>query len=278
MELRARKRISGELLLLLPILLFMIVFYIYPLLNLFKISLYDNGELTLAHFAKLFSTDLYLRVFWRSVRLALFVTLVSFLLGYPLAYYIQYSKRKLELFGIVALSMWLSVIIRSYGWVGVLGTNGVLNYILSLADLPGLKLLHSETAVIIGMVHILLPYMVLPIYSVMNGMNHNVIKASKSLGASNGYTFAKVYFPISLPGVIAGCLLVFIQAIGFYITPALLGSPRNIMIAQLIDLQVNELLNWPFASVLSVFLLTITVVSLYICSKVVPMKLLWGGK
>lgn len=273
-----RKLLSNEFVLLLPILLFMLIFYCYPLLNLLKISVYGNDGFTLEHFVKLFSKDLYIRVFWESVKIAVNVTLISLLVGYPFAYYISYSNYKLALFGAVAMSMWLGVMIRNYGWMGVLGENGIINYFLTLAGIEKVKILHTNTAVIIGMVHILLPYMVLPIYSVINGINQNILRASQSLGANNLYTFGKVFFPMSIPGVIAGCLLVFIQAIGFYITPALLGGPNDIMIAQLIDIQVNELLNWPFASVLAVFLLTITVLSLLVCSKLVPMKLLWGGK
>jgi ABC-type spermidine/putrescine transport system permease subunit I len=270
-------KISIEFLLIIPVFLFMAVFYIYPLVNMLSISFWDDG-FTFQQYINVFKTDLYYNVFLRSVTLAGLVTFFSFLIGYPLAYYITYSKHKLLLFGVVMISMWLGIIIRSYGWMGILGESGILNYFLGLLGFSTKTMLYNKGAVIIGMVHILMPFMVLPIFSVMSNIPKNVLGASKSLGATNLYTFIKVYFPLSLPGILAGALLVFIQSIGFYITPALLGGSKEVMIAQLIEVQVNDLLNWPFAGALATTLLLITTLTLYLCSKFVPLNLLWGGK
>src|SRR5699024_2963892 len=111
------------------------------------------------------------------------------------------SKHKLLLFGIVAVSMWLGIIIRSYGWMGLLGENGVFNYFIQLLGIPTESLLFNRGAVIVAMVHILLPYMVLPLFAVMSNIPDNILKASRSLGGSNAYTFMKVYFPLSIPGI-----------------------------------------------------------------------------
>ncbi|GAB3794019.1 ABC transporter permease [Virgibacillus kimchii] len=272
-----KKKFSVEFLLIIPVFLFMIVFYIYPLMNMLTMSFWDGG-FTFKEYLNIFQTNLYYNVFFRSLQIAALVTIFSLLIGYPLAYYITYSKKKLLLFGIVAISMFLGIIIRSYGWMGVLGENGVLNYIISSLGLSTQSMLYNKGAVIVGMIHILMPYMVLPIFAVMSNIPDNVLKASKSLGATNPYTFIKVYFPLSLPGILAGSLLVFIQAIGFYITPALIGGRSEVMIAQLIELQVNELLNWPFAAALATSLVLITTLSLIIVSRIVPLNLLWGGK
>jgi putative spermidine/putrescine transport system permease protein len=272
-----KRKLSIELILVIPVLIFMCIFYIYPLFNLLILSFGEN-QFTMSNYQKVFMTDLYYTVFFRSIKIAFLVTLFSLLIGYPFAYYVTYSKKKLMLFGFVAISMWLGVIIRSYGWMGVLGEQGLLNYLLSLVGISYESLLYNEKAIILGMVYILMPFMILPIFSVMSNINNNILLASKSLGATNFFTFIKVYFPMSLPGILAGSLLVFIQSIGFYITPSLLGGRNDIMIAQLIDTQVSELLNWPFASALAVLLLLITTLSLVLCSKIVPIKLLWGGK
>lgn len=272
-----KTRISIKFLLIIPVFLFMLIFYIYPLVNMLSMSFWNEG-FTLQEYKNIFQNELYYTVFFRSLQLAGFVTFFSLLIGYPLAYFITYSKHKLLLLGMVAISMWLGIIIRSYGWMGILGESGILNYVLGILGLATDTLLYNSSAVIVGMVHILLPYMVLPIFAVMSNIPDNVLGASKSLGATNLYTFTKIYFPLSLPGILAGSLLVFIQSIGFYITPALLGGRKEVMIAQLIEVQVNDLLNWPFASALATSLLIITTVSLFICSKVVPLKLLWGDK
>lgn len=272
-----RAKFNVEFLLIIPVFLFMLIFYIYPLISMLTMSFWDNG-FSIQEYINIFKTNLYYTVFFRSVFLALLVTIFCLIIGYPLSYYITYSKHKLLLFGIVAISMWLGIIIRSYGWMGVLGENGILNYFIGALGFTTKSLLFNKGAVIVGMVHILMPYMVLPIFAVMSNIPDNVLRASKSLGATNFYTFLKVYLPLSLPGILAGSLLVFIQAIGFYITPALLGGREDVMIAQLIELQVNQLLNWPFAAALATTLLLITTFTLIICSKFVPLKLLWGGK
>lgn len=265
-------------LLLIPIGLFFIIFYLYPLFSMMSKSFFLDGDFSFGEYKSIFETQLYIKVFIKTLKIAVIVTMLAILIGYPLAYFITYANNKIILFGIVAISMWLGVIIRSYGWITILGKHGLINYLLSFLDISKDTMLYNQMAVIIGMVHILLPYMILPLYTVMATIPRNILNSSLSLGASNFSTFVKVFFPLSVPGILAGSLLVFIQSIGFYITPALIGGREDAMIAQLIDIQVNELLNWPFASALATILLIVTMGILFISSKFVPLDILWGGK
>lgn len=265
-------------LLLIPIGLFFIIFYLYPLFSMMSRSFLVDSGFTLEQYKNIFKTKLYIKVFFKTLKIAVIVTFLAILIGYPLAYFITYAKNKILLFGIVAISMWLGVIIRSYGWITILGQHGLINYVLSFLGITNDTMLYNQTAVIVGMIHILLPYMILPLFTVMATIPQNILNSSLSLGASNFYTFVKVFFPLSIPGILAGSLLVFIQSIGFYITPALIGGREDAMIAQLIDIQVNDLLNWPFASALATILLIVTMGILFISSKFVPLDILWGGK
>lgn len=264
--------------LLIPIGLFFIIFYVYPLLSMMSRSFLLENGFSLGEYKNIFETKLYIKVFFKTLKIAAIVTLLTIIIGYPLAYFITYAKNKLVLFGIVAISMWLGVIIRSYGWITILGKHGLINYVLSFLGITNDTMLYNQTAVIIGMIHILLPYMILPLFTVMATIPQNILNSSLSLGATNFYTFSKVFFPLSIPGILAGSLLVFIQSIGFYITPALIGGREDAMIAQLIDIQVNDLLNWPFASALATILLIVTMGILFVSSKFVPLDILWGGK
>jgi ABC-type spermidine/putrescine transport system permease subunit I len=169
--------------------------------------------------------------------------------------------------------------VRNYSWIIVLQRNGVLNMMLDyfgLIDQP-LKLLHNRFSVIVGMTHIFVPYIVFPIYSVMTGIDLNLEKAAQNLGASRWQTFWRISFPLSLPGIGAGALLVFIMALGYFITPALLGGRKEQMLSNLIEIQVVDLLNWPFASAMSVILLITTLIVFSIYNRYLGVERLWGG-
>jgi ABC-type spermidine/putrescine transport system permease subunit I len=157
---------------------------------------------------------------------------------------------------LVLLPFWTSILVRTYAWMVLLGRQGIVNQLLlwiGLIDEP-LRLLNTTFAVYVAMVHILLPFMILPLYSVIRGIEGNLLRAAEGLGASPFGVFRQIVLPLSLPGISAGCLLVFILALGFFITPALVGGPKDLMIAVLIQQQV-ELFDWPFASALAVLLL-----------------------
>jgi putative spermidine/putrescine transport system permease protein len=184
--------------------------------------------------------------------------LVSLVLGYPVAFVLaRVDPAKSNLLMILVLvPFWTSILVRTYAWMVLLGQQGIINQLLlslGVIDEP-VRLLNTTFAVYVAMVHVLLPFMILPLYGVMRGIDENLLRAAQGLGARPINVFRQVVLPLSLPGVSAGCLLVFILALGFFITPALVGGPQDLMIAVLIQQQV-DLFNWPLASALAVLLL-----------------------
>lgn len=263
-----------------PVLLYLLVFFVIPISRALYGSFWDPG-FSLKHYAHFFREPVYLKVVINSFKIALTVTFFSLLLGYPYAYLLssipERTANKLLIF--VLLPFWISLLVRNYAWMVLLGRNGVFNTILmSIGFIPRpVKLLYNSTGVNIGMVHIMLPYMILSLYAVMKGIDRNLLKAAQNLGANRFQAFARVFLPLSLPGVGGGCLIVFIMAIGFFITPALLGGPKDTMIAQLIEQSVTLLLNWGFAFAASFVLLLLTVLILLVYNRFMGLDRLWGG-
>ena len=256
---------AASLALLVPFALLLVVVFLLPLGTLLHESLLVP-EPTLEHYERVFSQPVYLRVMWRTLRIAFYVTLVALLLGYPLAYVMSRSGGlKLGLMAAaVLLPLWTSVLVRTYAWMVLLQRNGLVNEGLTglgFVDAP-IRLLYTEGAVVLAMSHVLLPFMVLPVFSALKGIPDDYPRAAQMLGASGWSTFREVIWPLSLPGVVSGCLMVFLLALGFFITPALIGGPQQMMIATLVSQQVREMLNWPFAGalvgVLLAFVLALT--------------------
>jgi ABC-type spermidine/putrescine transport system permease subunit I len=243
----------------LPALVLLGVFFLWPVVRMLGFSL-EGG--TLEWYGKALGEGLYLQVFWNTFEIALLVTAVCLLLGYPLGFLIATTTPGWATLGFifVLLPLWTSVLVRTYAWMVLLGRNGVFNRLLLDAGIIStpLPLLHNFTGVLIGMVHVLLPYMVLPIYGAVKRLDPAIVAAAEGLGASSWRIFWRIYLPLTLNGVFAGCVIVFVLSLGFFITPALLGGGRVIMIAVLIEQQVREALNWPFAAALSAVLLAAT--------------------
>jgi ABC-type spermidine/putrescine transport system permease subunit I len=243
----------------LPALVLLGVFFLFPVLRMLASSV-EGG--TLEWYEKALGQGLYLQVFWNTFEIAVFVTVLCLLLGYPLGYLIATTTPFWTTVGFVfvLLPLWTSVLVRTYAWMVLLGRNGVFNRMLMegrLIDDP-LPLLHNLTGVLIGMVHVLLPYMVLPVYGAVKRLDPALIAAAEGLGASSWRIFWRVTLPLTLNGIFAGGVIVFVLSLGFFITPALLGGGRVMMIAVLIEQQVRETLNWPFAAALSAVLLATT--------------------
>nr|WP_249729751.1 ABC transporter permease [Chelatococcus sp. YT9] len=216
---------------------------------------------------------------WRTFLIAVIVAFCCLILAYPVALYAAKSKNLLSKAILVgaALSFWISFIVRTYAWMVILGNNGpVIALFKFFGVVPTPKILFTSTATVIGMVHIMMPYMILSLYSVVSRIEPNLERAAISLGASNWRAFLHVYFPLSLPGVVNGCLLTFIFCIGFYVTPALLGGPQDQMIGSIIAMQINDLLEWGMASALAVMLLAVTFITLFIYDRFVGLDRLWG--
>ncbi|BBK31595.1 mannopine transport system permease protein [Stella humosa] len=257
---------AASLALIVPFLVLLVVVFLLPLGTLLHESLLVPKP-TLANYERVFGEPVYLRVMWRTARIAVYVTIVTLLLGYPLAYVMSRSSGlKLGLMAAaVLLPLWTSVLVRTYAWMVLLQRNGLVNEALTgigFIDAP-IRLLYTEGAVVLAMSHVLLPFMVLPVFSALKGIPEDYPRAALMLGASNWSTFREVIWPLSLPGVVSGCLMVFLLALGFFITPALIGGPQQMMIATLVSQQVREMLNWPFAGalvgVLLAFVLALTI-------------------
>lgn len=243
----------------LPALILLFVFFLFPVVRMLGFSL-EGG--TLDWYAKALGEQLYLRVFWNTFEIALLVTFFCLLLGYPLGFLMATTTPFWATVGFifVLLPLWTSVLVRTYAWMVLLGRNGVFNRTLMEAGITSdpIPLLHNFTGVLIGMVHVLLPYMVLPIYGAVRKVDPAIPAAAAGLGASSFAIFRRIYLPLTLNGIFAGSVLVFVLSLGFFITPALLGGGRVMMIAVLIEQQVREALNWPFAAALSAVLLVFT--------------------
>jgi putative spermidine/putrescine transport system permease protein len=254
----------GPVLLALPPLFFLVVLFLVPVLRLASLSL-EGG--TFEHYEKALGDGLYVRVLIDTLLIAAYVSVICLILGYPLAYFLVSAPPFWATLGFVLLMLpfWTSLLVRTYAWMVLLGRNGVINRALLEAGLISapLPLLNNLTGVLIGMVHVLLPYMVFPIYSAMRRVDPALVPAAQGLGAPGWEIFRRVYLPLTLPGVVAGSVLVFIVSVGFFITPALLGGGRVMMIAVLIEKHVREFLNWGFAAALSIVLLAV-VLAVYV--------------
>lgn len=257
---RYGRGVSG--LLVMPLVTLLITVFFYPIGRLIVASLWDPG-FTLEHYRHLYEEPLYLAIMLRTLRIALLTTVVGLVLGYPVALFMS-KCRGLALVLVAAcvlVPLWTSTLVRSYAWTVLLQRNGILNTWLrrlGIIDAP-LNLMYTEGAVLIAMTHVLLPFMIMPIFSSLRRIPRDLTLAAESLGAGRPAVFRHVVLPLSLPGLAAGSVLVFILSLGFFITPALLGGPRTLMISTLISQQATELLNWPFTGALSALLLAVTV-------------------
>ena len=276
-----RLGLGPSLLLLAPLLAVVLVAFVLPLVVLLHESLFVPAP-TLEHYRRLFGEPLYLRVIWRTFRIAAVVTLATLVLAYPLAWLMTRAKGWVlaVLVGCVLLPLWTSVLVRTYAWTVLLQRNGVLNQMLmevGAIDAP-VKMLYTEAAVVAAMTHVLLPFMVLPIWASLRAIPRDLIQAASLLGATPLQTFREVVWPLSLPGVSSGCLMVFLLGLGFFVTPMLIGGPQQLMVATLISQQVRELLNWPFAGALVGFLLLVTCALVLLFNRAVRLERFVGTR
>lgn len=275
------RRQFGYVALLLPALVLLVVLFVYPIARLLVTSVYADGQFTLEHYRRIVEVDLYLRVFRTTFVIALQVTGICLALGYPLAYFLASLRPRTArlLMILVLIPFWTSILVRTYAWMVLLQRQGVVNrwlLELGLIDEP-LRMMYNRIGVLVGMSHVLLPFMVLPTYAVMRGIDRTLLRAAANLGASPVQAFLRVFLPLSLPGVAAGSLLVFILALGFFITPALMGGRTDMMIAQLIETQIRTELNFSFAAALAAVLLVITLVIFAIYNRLLGIDKMFGG-
>lgn len=258
--------------LVLPLLAILAIGFIYPVTELVWLSLSNGG----ASYLRLGRDPLYLGVLATTMATAASVAVSCVLLAYPVAYAMTRLRGGAALLAAacVFIPLWTSVLIRSYAWIVLLQRNGIVNELLrttGLIDQP-LKQLYTQGAVILGMAHILLPFAILPIYATLRTLPADLIRAAANLGAGPLRGFLLVTLPLSLPGVFAGSVLCFVLALGFYITPALLGGPGSMLMATLIGQQTVVLLDWPLAAALSTILLTVTLLTVFVFRKAISLS------
>jgi putative spermidine/putrescine transport system permease protein len=244
---------------LLPVLVLLVLGYLVPMGTILWTSLHRGPDVGLAAYAEVLGSATILRIVVRTLEVAVGTTLLCLMLGYPFAYFVATRGRRWAglLLALIAVPYLSSVLIRSYAWIAILGGNGLVNRALlelGLVNEP-LALVFNSTGSMIGMVHILLPMIVLPIYAAMQRIDPVVLAAARNLGAHPASVFFTVFLPLSAPGVVAGCALVFLSALGFYITPALLGSPGDYLIAQAIEVRVSMLAEFDVAAAQACLLL-----------------------
>lgn len=279
-----RKRMSQgrrHFLMAAPLVILLLVLLIYPVGQLLLLSFYGDQGFSLAQYHRLFESSVYVNVLLITLKISLWTTFFSVVAGYPVAYLISSlsAKRKTSLLFWVLLSFWTSFLVRTFAWVVLLGRNGVVNQLLQalgILDAPA-NLLYNFGSVLVGMVHALMPLAVLTMLSVMENIDRNLPRAASTLGARPGTTFWKIYFPLSMPGVAAAAIMVFVTAIGFFITPALLGGRKETMITQIIIDQVQQTMNWEFAGAVSVLLLVVVLAVFALYDKVLGLSTMTGG-
>lgn len=269
--------------LILPALLLLVAGFVGPMLLFFVQTLSGPGGLAVlaGRFAAVLSTEAVSSALTTTLVIALLVTLAVLVISYPIAFYMAHRdglRFTLVLFCII-VPYFTSIIVRTYAWMVLLGRSGLVNQTLMALGLIGepLDLLYTQTAVVIGMVYVLLPYMVLTLFATMKSIDPSLMRAARGLGAGSLYAFRRVYLPLSLHGVISGSLIVFILAIGFFITPALMGGPTDVMIAMLIERAVEITLDWPGAAVMSLVLLALTLALYAVYYRVTDLQKMMGS-
>jgi putative spermidine/putrescine transport system permease protein len=255
-----------------------VVLFVIPIGYVLLLSVTDP-DVSLDHYRRLFTVPLYANVLLNTFKTSLIVTVACLLLGYPLAYVMARRNDVVAAIFliIVGLSFWSGFVVRTYAWLIILGNKGPITagYALLGWGKPP-QLLFTSFSSMLGMTHILLPYMVLALYGVMRKIEPSYLRAAESLGARPFGAFRHVFLPLSLPGVVNGSILVFTMCLGFYITPILLGTPKDMMISQLISQQIEDLLAWGFASAIAVVLLACTLVLLGLYNRFAGLDRLWG--
>ena len=268
-----------RLLVALPPILWVALFLLLPYLLMFLHSFWTVRDGVILHrwnlenYATLFKNPLYVQVLFRTARIASGVTLLSVLLGYPLAYFLSFhgGRRKELFYQLIIVPLWVSYLVRGYAWKTILGSDGVLNGFLQYLHIthgPVSALLYSPFAVVLMLTHIYTPFVFLPIYASLEHIPRPLIEASQDLGAAPGKTFFRVILPLSLPGLLAGATFAFVLSLGDFLAPLLVGGPSGTMIANLVQTLFGAAYDWPLGAAISVFILVITLALLALTHRI----------
>lgn len=266
------KNKKSQSLLAYPYVIWSLIFIVAPILIILVLSFFKttNGEtiFSLDNYKKILNPT-YLNIFLHSIVLAFISTVLCLILGYPVAYIIsKYNLKKRNILILLfILPMWMNFLIRTYAWMAILNTNGILNNILGIFGISPVKFLYTEGAVLLGMVYNFLPFMVIPIYTVLIKLDQTLIEASYDLGATKLQTFKKVIFPLSLPGVISGITMVFMPAVSTFVISRLLGGSKYLLVGNLIEQEITAVGDWNLGSSLAIFMMILILISMAFMTK-----------
>ena len=270
----------GWWLLILPAVVLLLAFYIAPIAQVLTIS-FSEPEPGLGNYERLLTSESVQRVILTTLRICVITTALALLLGYAVAYAITLASPRARSWWMMAVlvPLWISVLVRAFAWVTLLRRQGLVNDTLmgwGLISEP-LPLVWNEFGILVGMVHYMVPFAVLPMLSAMREIDPRLLAAARGLGATRGQVFWKVFFPLSLPGVIASGVLVFIFSLGFYITPAILGGGKTLMVAEWISLQILDLLRWGLGTMMATMLIVAILATLGVFSRIVDLRRMFGA-
>ncbi|NCC55269.1 MAG: ABC transporter permease, partial [Erysipelotrichia bacterium] len=259
-----------------PYVVWIALFLVIPMLLIVVYAFTKQGnnvltlQFTLDNFVRFFQDEVFIGVLIRSLRIALITTIICIILGYPVAYLIARMNIKKSVFFIllITLPMWINMLVRTYAWIGILSDNGVINNLLAYLGMPKVKLLHTEFAVILGMVYNFIPFMILQIQASLSKLDKSLLEAASDLGANRFQTFMKVILPLSMPGVISGITLVFLPAVSSFFIPKLLGGGNQLLVGNLIENYFITTGDWNFGSAISLIMAIIIMLSMYLTKKV----------
>lgn len=255
-----------------PYIVWSLIFIVIPLLLIvfFSFTKQEQGQyvFSLENFERLMD-PIYFKVFGRSIWLALLSTIICLLVGYPAAYIIAKvkSSKRDTLILLFILPMWMNFLLRTYAWAAILGKNGIINTVITYLGFSPINILYTDIAVLIGMVYNFLPFMVLPIYTVLSKMDQDLINAAKDLGANGYQVFTKVVFPLSMPGVASGITMVFMPAVSTFVISKLLGGGQFMLLGNLIEQQFMTVGDWHFGSAVSIFMMIMILLSMAFMNK-----------
>ena len=266
-----------------PALMLVLVILVVPVGWLFWLSFVGaDGSFTLENYSRMIDSAAYWRIFQTTFEVSVITTVLCILIGYPLAYFLSQLPVAWANIGLITvlLPFWTSLLVRTYAWLVLLQRRGLVNewaIDLGLWDEP-IKLVHNMTGTVIGMVHIMLPFLILPLYSSMRAVDPNYMKAAAAMGAGPTRAFWTVFVPLSSPGLFAGTLIVFVLCLGFFVTPAVLGGGRVIMVSMKMASNIELFVNWGAASALGVVLLAMTLAILWGASRFLKLEQIAGGR
>ncbi len=274
------RRIGTGWLLVLPFLALVVVLFLGPIVNILWLSV-TVPEPGLGNYAALVVSDTLAGILWTTVRICVITTVFSVVLGYSIAYamvHVAQSSRN-RMLSLLLVSFWISVLVRTFSWLMLLGRKGLVNETLVNLGIIAqpIEFMRNELGVLIGMIHYMIPYAVLPLLASMQTIDTRVLSASRNLGATGNQTFWRIYLPLTRPGLVAASLLVFILSLGFYVTPAILGGGKVLMVAEYISVQILVTLRWGTAAMLAVLMLFGVLALLFIMSRFMKLSTIFGG-